>query len=62
MAQTFKAAGKKHTVKTNKKGDVIVDHGGKQKKYNVINLTKKAGAKTVKEGVAASKKWHKKNG
>jgi hypothetical protein len=61
-SKTFKAAGEKHTVKKNKNGDVIVDHAGNKGKYDKINLTKKAGAKTVKQGVAATKKWHKKNG
>ena len=58
MSKTFKADGKKHTVKKNKKGDIIVDHAGKKGKYDKINLTKKAGAKTVSEGVEATKKWH----
>ena len=63
MAKTFKADGKKHTVKRNKKGDIIVDHAGKsQGKYDKINLTKKAGAKTIAQGVAATKKYHKKHG
>ena len=63
MTKTFKAAGKKHTVKRDKKGDIIVDHAGKSKgKYDKINLTKKAGAKTVAQGVAATKKYHKKHG
>lgn len=63
MAKTFKADGKKHTVKRNKKGDIIVDHAGKSKgKYDKINLTKKAGAKTVAQGVAATKRYHKKHG
>jgi hypothetical protein len=60
--KTIKAAGEKHTIKKNKKGDVIVDHAGKKGKYDKINLTKKAGAKTIKEGVKATKDWHKKNG
>jgi hypothetical protein len=59
---TFKAAGEKHTVKKNKKGDVIVDHEGNKGKYDKINLTKKAGAKTIKQGVAATKKWHRSQG
>ena len=52
-----------HVVKKNKKGEVIVDHAASAKagKYDKINLTKKAGAKTVKEGVKATKDWHKKN-
>lgn len=62
MAKTIKAAGKKHVIKKTKKGDVIVDHAGKTGKYDKINLTKKAGAKTVEQGVKATKDWHKKNG
>jgi hypothetical protein len=63
MAKTFKADGKKHTVKRNKKGEIIVDHAGKsQGKYDKINLTKKAGAKTVAQGVAATKRYHRKHG
>ena len=62
MAKTFKVDGEKHTVKKTKKGDVIVDHAGNKGKYDKINLTKKAGAKTVKAGVKATKEWHKKNG
>lgn len=62
MSKTFKVAGQKHTVKRNKKGDVIVDHAGKKGKYDKINLTNKAGAKTIAQGVKATKKWHKKNG
>lgn len=63
MATTFKADGKKHTVKKNKKGEIIVDHAGKsQGKWDKINLTKKAGAKTVSQGVAATKRYHRKHG
>ena len=54
--------GKAHTIKKNKVGDIIVDHAGNQGKYDKINLTKKAKAKTVKQGVKATKDWHKKNG
>lgn len=61
-AKTFKAAGEKHTVKKNAKGDVIVDHAGNKGKYDKINLTKKAGAKTIKQGVAATKQWHRTQG
>lgn len=61
-AKVIKAAGEKHTVKKNKKGEVIVDHAGKKGKYDKINLTKKAGAKTISQGVKATKDWHKKNG
>jgi hypothetical protein len=62
MSKTFKAAGEKHTVKKNKKGEIIVDHAGNKGKYDKINLTKKAGAKTIKQGVAATKKWHRSQG
>jgi hypothetical protein len=63
MARTIKVGGAKHTVKKNKKGDVIVDHEAKAKagKYDKINLTKKAGAKTVKAGERATRAWHRKN-
>lgn len=45
-----------------KPGDIIVDHPNTDKgKWDKINLTQKAGAKTVKQGVAATKKWHKEN-
>ena len=62
MPKTFKAGGEKHTVKKNAKGEVIVDHAGNKGKYDKINLTKKAGAKTVKQGVAATKKYHRTQG
>jgi len=60
-SKTLKAGGEKHTIKKNKKGDIIVDHAASAKldKYDKINLTKKAGVKTVKEGVKATKNWHK---
>lgn len=58
----IKVSGKTHVVKKNKAGEVIVDHAGKNDpKWDKINLTKKAGAKTVKEGVKATRAWHKKN-
>lgn len=45
-----------------KKGDIIVDHTATTKgKYDRMNLTKVAGSKTVKQGVKATKKWHKEN-
>jgi len=62
MPKTFKADGEKHTVKKNSKGEIIVDHAGNKGKYDKINLTKKAGAKTVKQGVAATKKYHRTQG
>jgi hypothetical protein len=59
---TLKVSGKVHRVYKEKDGDVVVDHAGKNDpKWDKINLTKKAGAKTVKAGVAATKKWHKSN-
>jgi hypothetical protein len=62
MAKTIKVSGKKHVIKKNKKGDVIVDHAGKNDpKWDKINLTDKAGAKTIKAGVKATKDWHKAN-
>jgi hypothetical protein len=62
MPKTFKADVEKHTVKKNSKGDVIVDHAGNKGKYDKINLTKKAGSKTIKQGVAATKKYHRTQG
>jgi hypothetical protein len=61
MAKTIKAGGEKHTIKKNKKGDIIVDHADSANldKYDKINLTKKAGVKTVKQGVKSTKNWHK---
>jgi hypothetical protein len=61
---TLKVSGKVHRVYKDKKGDVVVDHAGSKKengKYDKIDLTKKAGAKTVKAGVKATKDWHKSN-
>jgi hypothetical protein len=71
MAKKVKvsAGGEKHVVykKTTKRGkgelgDIMVNHPTKDKgKWDTIDLTKKAGAKTVAQGVAATKKWHKDN-
>jgi hypothetical protein len=62
MATKIKVSGKVHAVKKNKKGDVIVDHAGKNnKKWDKINLTKHAKAKTIDQGVKAVRKWHKNN-
>ena len=58
MKKTVNITGVKHTVKKVGK-KVIVDHAGSSgKKWDKINLTSKAGAKTVKQGVAASRKYH----
>ena len=70
MAKTkVSAGGEKHVVykKTNKigkgkPGAIMVNHPTTDKgKWDTIDLTKKAGAKTVREGVASVKKWHKEN-
>ena len=58
-----KPARETHKVFKDKKGDVIVDHtqrtGGK---WDKINLTKKAGAKNVQQGVKAVQKYHRTTG
>lgn len=44
------------------KGDIIVDHTAKKGgKYDKMDLTKVAGAKTVKAGVKATRDWHNKH-
>lgn len=61
------AGGEKHVIykskKTTskaKKGDIMVNHPTIDKgKWDTINLTKMGKAKTVKQGVTATKKWHK---
>lgn len=54
--------GTEHVVKKDKKGHVVVHHTKVSAgKYDKINLTKKAGVKTIKEGVSATKEWHKNN-
>jgi len=62
----IKTPGKKakvtHKVSKNKKGDVVVEHTNtNQGKWDKINLTKKGGSTTVKQGVKAVKSWHKNN-
>jgi hypothetical protein len=43
-------------------GHVMVNHPTMDKgQWDTIDLTTKAGAKTVAEGIAATKKWHKEN-
>jgi hypothetical protein len=59
----------KHVVykKTTKRGegkvgDIMVTHPTKNKgSYDTISLTRTSNAKTVSQGVAAEKKWHKNN-
>lgn len=56
---TISAGGKGHRI-YKKNGNIIVDHVGKNNgKMDKLNLTKMAGAKTVKQGVKATKSWHK---
>jgi hypothetical protein len=63
------AGGEKHIVykKTIKKGEgkvghIMVNHPTKDKgQWDTIDLTEKAKVKTVKQGIAATKKWHKDN-
>lgn len=58
----LKITGVTHVITVDKKGDVTVNHPGLKKgKWKKANLTKVAGVKTVKQGVKASKTWHKKN-
>ena len=73
MAKKVKvsAGGEKHVVYKKeratgvgegKKGHIMVNHPTKNKgKWDTIDLTQKAKAKTVAQGVAATKKWHKDN-
>lgn len=68
---TVMAGGEKHVVykKTSptgvgkgKKGNIMVNHPTKDKgKWDTIDLTKIGRAKTIKQGVASTKKWHKDN-
>lgn len=66
---TVMAGGEKHVVYKSaknytkgRKGDIIVNHPTKDKgKWDTINLTKIGRAKTVKQGVASTKKWHRDN-
>lgn len=66
---TVTAGGEKHVVykKTTKKGEgkvghIMVNHPTKDKgQWDTIDLTAKGKAKTVAQGVAATKKWHKDN-
>lgn len=66
---TVTAGGEKHVIykKTTKRGegkvgDIMVNHPTTDKGvWDTIDLTKKAGAKTIKQGIASTKKWHKEN-
>lgn len=62
LKKKIKTGGTEHVIHKNKKGEVVVHHTKIEAgKYDKLNLTKKAGVKTIKEGVAATKKWHKNN-
>lgn len=60
---TFLTAGNEyHRIYKNADGDIMVNHPKEDKgKWDTINLTDKTGAKTVADGVAATKKWHREN-
>jgi hypothetical protein len=67
----FSAGGEKHKVYRKEsptgngegvKGHIMVTHPTMDKgKWDTIDLTEKSGAKTVAQGVAATRKWHKEN-
>jgi len=61
--QTHKVFKKKVDKGIGSKGDVVVDHtaGKPAGKWDKINLTEKSKAKTVKQGVASVRKWHREN-
>ena len=61
--QTHKVFKKKTDKGIGNKGDIVVDHtaGPSAGKWDKINLTKKSKAKTVKQGVASVRKWHRDN-
>ena len=61
--QTHKVFKKKVDKGIGDKGDIVVDHtaGPSAGKWDKINLTEKSKAKTVKQGVASVKKWHREN-
>ena len=66
---TLNAGGENHRIyvkTTNRgegeKGNIMVNHPTMDKgMWDTIDLTKKAGVKTIAQGVAATKKWHKEN-
>jgi hypothetical protein len=54
-----KVTKKKEDRGAGKKGDIIVEQTSTSGKKERMNLTKLAGAKTVRQGVAATKKYHR---
>jgi LAS superfamily LD-carboxypeptidase LdcB len=69
--KTFSAGGEKHKVYRKEsptgngegvKGHIMVTHPTMDKgKWDTIDLTEKSGARTVAEGIAATRKWHEEN-
>jgi len=60
--QFLTVGGEYHRIYKNAQPDIMVNHPKEDKgKWDTINLTDKAGAKTVADGVAATKKWHREN-
>lgn len=54
--------GEYHRVYENAEGDIMVNHPKEDKgKWDTINLTQKAKVKTIAQGIAATKKWHREN-
>jgi hypothetical protein len=57
--KAHKVTQKKVDKGAGKKGDIIVEQNSKTGKKQRMNLTKLAGAKTVAQGVKATKKFHR---
>lgn len=56
------AGGEYHRIYKNPEGDIMVNHPQEDKgKWDTINLTEKADANTITEGVEATKQWHADN-
>lgn len=61
-SRQFMSGGESHRV-FKKDGDVFVDHVDKHGgKWDVINLTKNTGAKSISAGITAVKNYHDKGG
>ena len=69
--KTFSSGGEKHRVYRKEsptgngegvKGHIMVTHPTMDKgEWDTIDLTEKSGAKTIAQGVAATRKWHREN-
>jgi len=56
------ANGEYHRIYRSADGNIMVNHPAEDKgQWDTINLTNKANANTIAEGVAATKKWHADN-